>query len=352
MIGKDVSGGGGPTSGIIEGTKYGSISVGGDIAGGAGSISGQINLGAAGSTLGKLNIGGNLSGGSGGSSGEIIVTGTAGQASLGAVTIGGNVSGGTGSNSGEILTAGIIKGMIIQGSLSGSQAINSTAAVTDSGYIQGGEIASLNIGGNVTAGVNAGTGALANCGAIRSSADIISLAIGGNVVGTKANPVVISAAQGSGTKTTSTTDLAIGTVAIGGNASSMDLLAGYGTDTTSSALGNPVDGSAQINSVTITGALAASNIVAGVAPDSGGFFGTTGDTAITPKLATNVMSSIAKIVVTGTATGDGTPADSFGIVAEKLLSVTVQGGSNLATGLIVGTPKAVGTTNLFLLEVT
>jgi hypothetical protein len=261
------------------------------------------------------------------------------------------------------MITGVLKSAVINGNLTGSQSIDTTAEVVQSGYIQAGEIVSLNIHGNVTAGVNTSTGELANCGAIRSSSDIGSLVIGGNVVGTSANPVVISGQQGSAAVNTRTADQAIGAVKIGGSATYLNLLAGYSpdvskttsgtTDPAGAPLGTPVDGSAQINTVLIKGNLAASNIVAGAQPNATtGQFGTTGDTLIKTKVNANAISRIANLIVTGTAIGDDTNSgDTFGIVAQDLASVIVQG-AQLAVGLTPGTPKAVDSTNLYLLEVT
>jgi len=357
-IGASLTGGAGDDSGAIEPQSvsstvaYGTVTVRGNIVGAAGANSGSIYLNVGSSalkgTLGNFHLGGSLIGGSNATrSGEVFAF-----SSLGPAFIGGSIIGGTGDNSGVLGTTGPLSATVVMGNLTGGQSINSASAVTDSGLIQGGGIVSLDIKGSVTSGVNAGAGTLANCGSIRSTIDIASLTIGGSVTGTTADPVVISAAHGVINSRKPTVDLAIASVTIAGNATWMDLLAGYdGSNTSGSPLGAQVDGSAQIASVTITGNLASSNVVAGVKPDSGGQFGTVGDAAISTRLASGAKSAIASLVIGGTANGDANPADNFGIVAETVARVTVQNGANLAANLTPGTPKSIDT-NLFILEVT
>jgi hypothetical protein len=338
----NIIGGGGPDSGVITGQsllpamKYGSISVSGGITGGSGAISGAIEVnGLLGGTITNLHIGETVIGGSGTQSGQVLAS-----TLLGTVFVGGDVIGGTANNTGEIFTNGSLTNGLIKGNLSGNTAIDSSNAVLASGYIQAGHIGTLNINGNVTSGVNKGTGGLANSGAIRSTADILSLTIGGAVTGTAANPVVISAQNGPVTAGIPKTDLAIKSVTIDQNVAYLNLLAGYGPtiDTSSSttnnvttttipagaALGTPSDGTAQIGTVTFGGDLSASNVVAGVTPGSSGFFGTSKDTAIAASTANAALfSTIASIIVDGTATGDSTPTDSFGFVAQQVTSVQV-----------------------------
>ena len=332
----NIVGGGGPTSGVITGQsmlpamKYGSISVSGGITGGSGAVSGSIEVnGLLGGTITNLHIGGGLTGGSGTQSGQVYAS-----TGLGTLFVGGNVTGGTASNPGEVLAIGSLTNALVKGNLAGNTAIDSADAVLASGYIQAGHIGTLAIDGNVTSGANSGTGGIANSGAIRSTADILSLTIGGAVTGTAANPVVISAQSGPATSGKPKTDLAIKSVTIDQDATYLNLLAGYGpavatssnTIAAGAALGTPLDGTAQIGTVTFEGDLSASNVVAGVKPGSSGFFGTSGDTAIAASTANAALfSTIASIIVDGTATGNSTPADSFGFVAQQVTAVQVGG---------------------------
>lgn len=379
IVGGDVTGGAGSNSGNIlsAGSFLGSIKsihIAGSVTGGSGSETGEIyatsGLGAAflggsltggsaqsageiysGSATHSLHIGGSLTGGSGANSGYIGVNGM-----LGTLYVGGNIVGGSADSTGEIISSGALATGTILGNLEGNASgppFSSTATVVDAGYIQASHIGTLNITGDVTAGTNS-AGLIANSGAIRSSTDIGSISIGGTVTGAAGNPVIISAQQGPGFSTHLKSDLAIGSITVKGATTYLDILAGYGdnltADSGTAALGNPVDGSAQIGTVTFLSTLGATNIVAGADPDSNGQFGTTGNTAILPRLgAGNVLSSIAKIVVTDAATGDSTQGDSFGFVAEVLGSIEVNGASVPTGSLVPGTPSAVSG-NLNLLE--
>ena len=354
-----ITGSAGPNTGLVSGdfdlvTNFGAIRVDGGVIGGAGAISGAImSDGSLSGTLASLHIGGNLIGRSGTESGYISATGA-----VKALGIAGSVLGGTADQSGEISAGGELTLGVIHGGLIGNTKIDSKTAVVGSGYILAGEIGMLDIVGNVASGANSG-GAIANSGAIRSSADILSLVIGGTVTGSAANPVFISAAEGpSTTSAHPKTDLAIQSVTIHKAATYLDLLAGYGptvsTSTTNPAgapLGTPTDGAAQIGTVTFGSTLSASNIVAGAEPDSKGQFGTTGNTAIKPATGkTGLMSSIAEIIIAGQATGNKTAGDSFGFVAEKLEEIEIDGKMVSTDHLAPGTPVAVNG-NLFLLEV-
>jgi hypothetical protein len=360
-----ITGSAGPNSGLVSGdldlvTNFGAIRVDGGVIGGAGAISGAImSDGSSSGTLASLHIGGNLIGRSGTESGYISATGA-----VKALGIAGSVLGGTGDQSGEISAGGELALGVIHGGLIGNTKIDSKTAVVGSGYILAGEIGMLDIVGNVASGANSG-GAIANSGAIRSSADILSLVIGGTVTGSAANPVFISATEGPSTSAHPKTDLAIQSVTIHEAATYLDVLAGYSpvvsttttsgnTTTTNPAgapLGTPTDGAAQIGTVTFGSTLSASNIVAGAEPDSKGQFGTTGNTAIKPATGkTGLMSSIAEIIIAGQATGNKTAGDSFGFVAEKLEEIEIDGKMVSTDHLVPGTPVAVNG-NLFLLEV-
>ena len=348
-IGGAVTGNSGSQSGEIYATaSLGSAYIGGDLAGSSGVSSGEVFSGG---PVTSLHIAGNLTGGSGAQSGYVDVTGA-----LGTLFIGKNITGGSADNTGEIIAGGALTTATIQGSLDGNAGgtpISSTSAVEDAGYIQAGHIGTLNITGGVTAGTNT-EGNIANSGAIRSATDINSLTIGGAVTGVAGNPVIVTAQQGPGTSTHLRSDLAIGSITVKGATSYLDVLAGYGPQISATsgvaALGTPVDGSAQIGTVTFLSTLSASNVVAGAEPDSNGQFGTSGNTAHLPRAgAFGILSSIAKIVVTGAAAGDSTAGDSFGFVAESLGSIEVNGVVVPTGNLIPGTPSAVSG-NLNLLE--
>jgi hypothetical protein len=349
-IAGDVSGGTGSQTGEISAnTGLHTAFIGGDVVGGSAENSGEIYSGGA---TTSLHIGGGVTGGSGAVSGYIGVNGA-----LGTLYVGKNIVGGSADNSGEIIATDALTTATVKGSLEGNAGgtpISSTATVTAAGCIEAGHIGTLNIGGSVTAGSNS-AGLIVDSGAIISGAYIDSITIGGAVTGVAGNPVIISAQQGPGTSAHLKTDLAIGSITVKEAASYLDILAGYGppsgtVTTATAALGTPLDGSAQIGTLTFESTLSASNIVAGADPDASGQFGTTGNTAILPRFgADNVLSIIAKIVIAGAATGDSTAGDSFGIVAEAFGSIEVKGAAVSTAGLVPGTPSALSG-NLNLLE--
>jgi hypothetical protein len=416
-----IIGGGGPSSGIITAqpvsapslvllTDLGNITVNGDITGGSGAMSGSILATGAVGVIKSLHIGGNLTGGSASQSGEVAsnttfgpafiggsviggtadttgalvasqaltslkiggsVTGMSGTHSgyvavvqgLGSLIVGGSVTGGTADNTGEIIIGGALNSGTIMGNLAGDGAtqISSTTAIVDTGYFQAGHIGTLNLAGNIASGTNA-MGPIANSGAIRSTTDIGSLTIG-SVTGVAGNPVIVSAERSPSTAANLTSDLAIGSVTVTGAATYLDVLAGYSAVVSTSGgpaanpLGTPINGAAQIGTLTFDSTLSASNLVAGATPDSNGQFGTTGTKAILPRTgAFGVLSSIANIIVSGSATGDTTPGDSFGLVAESLGTIKFNNGSMSPTtvptaNLIPGVPVAVAAgSNLFVLE--
>jgi hypothetical protein len=380
-IGGGITANGGPSSAVITGengstgVNFGSIIVGGDIVGGAGAMSGGIFA----QTVKTLHVGGNLTGSSGSQTGQILT-----QLGMGTVYIGGDVTGGSGSATGEIYATTSVTNLHIGGNLVGGTAdvsgvifagdalttvtiggnidgnvpgtpISAAGGVMDTGYIEASTITSLNITGGINAGINS-AGQIANSGGIRADVNIGSITIGGPVTGTAANPVIISAEQGPGNSAHLKSDLAIGSVTVHGAASYLDILAGYSPPTATTGtgpfLGGQSDGAAQIGTLDFLSTLSASNLVAGALPDSNGQFGDTGNTAFTPRPdAIGLLSGIAKITVAGAATGDMTPADSFGIVAEQLGAVTIKGTAVATDNLIPGVPVLVpASNNLFLLE--
>jgi hypothetical protein len=350
----NVTGGSGANSGLITSqgnsslTSYGNIFISGDVTGGSGALSGAIDLTAsdqftlaggfvAGSAnLSNLHIGGSVIGSSGGNSGYINVSAPTGNvAKLSTLSIGGNVVGGTATSTGEIFTTGTLGKGVINGNITGGT-LDTTTALADVGYLEAKTITSLEVKGSITAGTNTGAGgSVADSGAIRAAQNIVSLTIDGAVTGTDTNPVIISAAKGPGT--TAKTDLAIAGLTFQKNVSYLDVLAGYSPPNTgtyvTAPLGNTVDSTAQIGTVTFAGNLAATNVVAGVVGVSKtgyppyGQFGTAADKAIpfTTGGTSGLHSSIAQIIIAGTATGDSTSGDSFGFVAQEVAIVEVGG---------------------------
>jgi hypothetical protein len=105
---------------------------------------------------------------------------------------------------------------------------------------------------------------------------------------------------------------------IGGDVENAEILIGYNRDEL------PVDADARIGKVTIKGDWKASSIVAGIDDSTNDGFGRN-DTVIAGDSTPAVFSSIASIVIKGTASGSAAPGDHFGISAQKIGKVTISG---------------------------
>jgi hypothetical protein len=319
-IGHDVQGGSGLVSGLIDsGSGLAGVSVGGSLFGGPNDSTGAISVTG---DVGAVKIGHDLEGGSGSDSGFIDSTGK-----LAEVNIGGSLIGGTNNFSGEISSNGDMGAVkithdFIGGSITGSASLDSSGVIETTG----GRIASVTIGGSIVSGSDDSIlGALTNNATIHSANDIGSLTIKGSLIGNLslngASHVVISArgqaVQGA------TTDLAIGRISVGGRVEFADILAGYGTNL------NPVNGDAQIGSVTVGGDWAGSSLVAGAknALSSNTNFGDANDASIGVG-TTGIIATIAGVTIKGQVFG--TPdsvsdTDHFGFVAQLVGPIKIGG---------------------------
>ena len=346
LISGDVTGSSGTASGAVflDGSYTNLLSnlrVGGSVIGGIGTQSGYID--ATGShtnyifgipvsttsatgTIANLHIGGSLTGGAGTESGYIHA-----NTNINTLSLTGNLTGGAANNAGEIYAQGTLGKALVGGNLVGGTISDSSGPLFASGFIEAKTISSLEIKGTVTSGSNSGTGGIADSGAISATQNIVSLAIDGAVTGTAANPVLVSALQGT---RVGKTDLAISSLTFQGNVSYLDVLAGYSpasvTTAAAAPLGTPTDGTAQIGTVTFAANLSATNVAAGVTGISNGTkyppdgqFGTKSDAAIATGGVKGLYSSIAKILVEGTTAGDSTSGDSFGFVAQNVVTVAL-----------------------------
>lgn len=324
-IGKNLSGGSGPSSGIImtEGGAIGTLTIGGadatdgSVVGGSGASSGTISVQGA---VGRLTLTQDLTGGSGAGSGDLEIDGA-----VSSLTIAGSVTGGTANNTGTIAVVGLLKSATIKGGLTGSS--SGATMLSDTGYVQAGEIGAMAVGGALTSGT-AGSGGLGTSGAIRSLSSIGSLSIG-SLVGNSTNPAIISAVGRANLPANAKTDVAIQNLTVNGNASYADILAGYNADTQNGArpLGTGVSADAQIGTVRIDGNLTATNIVAGVGPGATGF-GAADSTALGGAGVTDlpsIISRISKVIIAGSVEPPASSTDSYGIAAQYVLSATVTG---------------------------
>jgi hypothetical protein len=340
VIGGSVVGAAGPSSGsIIAGTSLGAVRIGGALQGGTAATSGAVE--AQSGSLASLAVGGSVTGGAGTDSGSIKTIG----GGMGPVVIHGSLVGGTTSNSGNVVSGGSISGLVngvptgvtIGGSLVGGTtdgtgqvfASADIAAVTIGGDLQGGggefagavvsngRIASVTVRGSIRAG------SVARAACIEAGADLGPILVGGSIIGTASAGVLISAVGQA--KPVPGTDLAIRSLTVLGDVSFTDILGGY-----SEGLSNPVNADAQIGAVFVGGDWIATNLVAGVAPDANGRFGTSGNTLITDANQNPATdSSIGSVVIAGQVLGGTVSTDHFGIAAQLVAALTV-GGTKLA----------------------
>lgn len=320
-IAGDISGGSADSAGsIISGGDLPSITIGGGVSGGIGNKSGFIS----GVKLGTIKIGGSLGGAGGGLNSSFTDSGVVMGTSINSLAIGGGLFGGSAGASTLVrtgfITATTIKTLTIGGDVFGGS-LSGAGSVTDSGSISADQIGKLVIGGSLSTGglgVN-GTGSLVRSGAITAGHDIKSLTVKGNIEGADdagqgAYPVIISAV--GQVKPTAKADVAIGSLTVGGHVTLSNILAGY------SPAPAPVNGGAQIGTVSVAGDWSQSNLVAGAMNAMSGNknFGNANDAAI----ATGSAAAIAKItsikiggVIGGTPSATN-PNDHFGFVAHTI----------------------------------
>ena len=324
-VGGHVLGGTGANSGGIAGGNAGSISIVGSVAGGAGVNSGAIVFLADVKSLaiGKNTQGDSLKGGAGVQSGRVSITGD-----LASGALSGNIRGGTSDLTGGFIVSGDLKKLDIGGSIIGGDSATGTVRV-NTGYLQAGLLVKGTIDGSVTAGTNGGV-SLANSGVIRTGR-IQDLTIGGNVTGNANVAAVISAAA-----TIDTNNVGIAKLLIKGNADFAEILSGYGGVTTSGFRGQLTSADAQIGTVEIRGSTHSTNIIAGAAAGTGGRFGDATDviaSGIGVRNGASVISQIASVILKGSVLAN---ADTFGIVAQHLLSVKLGAAGTPLAGLTKG----------------
>ena len=251
------------------------------------------------------------------------------------ITIGGSLIGGLGNSSGAIIAGNegtvTIGGDLVGASISGA----STVHLDESGYIQGGHITSISIGGSITAGSNTNTGSgstLTRDGSIRASEDIGSISVGGSLIGTSTNAVIISAV-GLASVPKKGVDTAIGSLTVDGQVELANILAGYDPTTNgltdgAGAITGPVNGQASIGTVRIGGNWTQSNLVAGAQPGPSNLFGEPDNTEISAAdgSSEDLIAQIARIMIGGQVAGGPNPAtDHYGFVAEQINKLSLGG---------------------------
>ena len=230
----------------------------------------------------------------------------AGKIGFGAVNIGGSILGGGAAFTG-LYSPGATGAIVIGQDIRGGSGFSSGSL-----FIQG-SIASLTVGGSVVGGGAAFSGGVLSLGTLGA------VKIGGDLESS-----VIVARDG------------IASAAITGSVLNSRILAGYDLNLA------PVNADATIGAVTVGGDWVASSLVAGAAAGDA-FFGNGGDVLIAGGNPAKV-ATIASIAIAGQVLGTVGGADSFGFVAEKIVSFSVggtvfpltAGRSNDLAGLDVG----------------
>ena len=265
------------------------VRIGGSVLGGDADFSGTIDSEG---SITTLTIGGSIVGGFGEESGVVFAR------AIGAATLGGSILGGVGDGSGVLEVLNVLTTLAVNGDLVGGLGEGSGRIVGSRN--DGASLGVIMIGGSILGG------------GIFSTGSIGAIAVGGDLLGTDFVTAGI-AAEGLGFFVPQPAGTPhIGSIAIGGSAEHASILGGF--DATLS----PTNADAQIGRIVIGGDFIASNIVAGIAPDIDGNFGTTDDTII-PGGSSAIVSRIAKVVVLGQALGDPSATDdSFAIEAQQI----------------------------------
>lgn len=347
-IGGSLVGGSANNSGRIftEG-NIGRVRIGGSVVGGAGHLSGSMF---AEGKLGVIKIAGNLQGAAGGGSASIAC-----NSGITALSIGGSITGG---NSGTVSSgvvqsyAGKIKSLVVNGSIIGGSGYNSglvqahfdLVSVTIGGNLKGGpadysgrvisrfgSIGRVFVGGTISSGIGFESGAIA------AGNNLGNVVVQGNILGTPINRVVIEAGGAVGTAR-------IGNITVAGHVTFTDILAGYADG----YFRDRTNADARIGRVTVGGDWIGSNLVAGVDVGPDELFGTADDASQVD--GSDFVSKIGAITIGGIATGTPGGADRFGIVAEKVKSLSINGAVvALNPGLVNDLFVPIGSTSDFVL---
>jgi hypothetical protein len=156
---------------------------------------------------------------------------------------------------------------------------------------------------------------------LAASANIGVISIRGDVVGSAATPAVISA-FGKTIAPTKGLDTAIASLAVGGRMEYARILAGYGTD------GTPLNADASVGTVKVGTDWIASALLAGTGAGLDTYEGTADDEKLSGmgvRDSDMIFSTIAALTIKGQAFGTVATTDAFGVVAEQIKVVKVNG---------------------------
>jgi hypothetical protein len=182
---------------------------------------------------------------------------------------------------------------------------------------------------------------------LAASANIGAIRIRGDVVGSAATPAVISA-FGKTIAPAKGLDTAIGSLTVGGRVEFARILAGYGTD------GTPLNADASVGAVKVGTDWIASTLLAGTGAGLDTYEGTADDEKLSGGSVQDnerIFSTIAALTIKGQAYGTVATVDAFGIVAEQIKLVKVNGvklpfvlGARTAGDTFYAAPTGLGAT--------
>jgi hypothetical protein len=322
---------------IIQG-KLGALRVHGDVK--------DANITVQAGDIGSILIAGSVIGGSATSAGTITAEGD-----IGTCVIRGDLIGGTGVQTGLVGAGRVMGSLIVRGNVIGGSA-SGTTTLYESGFIYGGQIRTVTIGGSLIAGFDNTAGQFLLNGAVLALNQLGRITINGSMIGNSTSPAVVSAGGQLGA--TGLTDLAIGSVIVRGHVEHGLIAAGVDPVTTLAY--QPVDADAQIGSVVVGGDWIASSIVAGAVAGTNGFFGDGDDTGMVGvalfKDNPIAFSKIGSVTIGGQVLGTIGGTDHYGFVAETIGSVHI-GGTRVPTAPGMHTDDvSIGTTGDFsILEI-
>lgn len=174
-------------------------------------------------------------------------------------------------------------------------------------------------------------------GSIRAGTTLGAVKVFGDIAGTDGGNVTISA-LGKAIAPKTGVDLAIASITVNGSVSGLRLLAGYDT------AGQGLNADASIGAIVVNKNWSASSVLAGVGAGTDTLEGTTDDdklSGIGVRDNARIYSSIASVLIKGTATGSATLGESFGIVAEQI------GKAQIGTTKLAFTKGARGANDFF-----
>lgn len=308
-------GGGGTGSGSIHtGSSIGNIHIAADVFGGAGPDSGRIRTD---SDVASITVLGTLGGGMGARSGVLDIRGK-----IGAMVIGGNVEG-TGSDFSGYIGGNKIKSLLIEGNLHGGGGVGSGHVFVNKG------LGSLTINGSLIGGAGLLAGrvdseksigdinieGLIFGGSIVAAGSLGNIHVGDSIVGFPTARVLLAAGGIDGPAT-------IASLTVSGTVEYADILAGY--DATSFGPPERRNADARIGSVSVGSHWIASNLIAGVDWGGDGRFGTNDD-GTTVAGSSAFISKIGPITIGGILDGTAGAGDAFGIEAELVKSLSING---------------------------